>query len=87
MNEHLLTLIIVFPFLGAITILFLPRAKSDIAKIIAAVVTGIQLWIAVQIFFNFDRASTGMQFLFYSLLRLLLRGKLKKVKDGILCFF
>lgn len=62
MNEHLLTLIIVFPFLGAITILFLPRAKSDIAKTIAAIVTGIQLWIAVQIFFNFDRANVGMQF-------------------------
>ena len=62
MNEHLLSMNIFIPLLGILAITSASKKREDIIKIIAAITTGLQMWIALQIFFNFDRTKSGIQF-------------------------
>lgn len=62
MQGHLLTWVTFFPVLGALIILLIPRDKENTIKIVAAVATGVQLWLAIQLFLAFDKTSTEMQF-------------------------
>ncbi|MCK4295731.1 MAG: NADH-quinone oxidoreductase subunit M, partial [Candidatus Marinimicrobia bacterium] len=62
MNEHLLSMNIFIPLLGILAITSASKKREDIVKIIAAITTGLQMWIALQIFFNFDRTKSGIQF-------------------------
>ncbi len=62
MNEHLLSMNILIPLLGIIFIILTSKKREDIVKIIAAVTTGLQLWIVLQIIFNFDKTKSGFQF-------------------------
>lgn len=43
-------------------ILFVPNDRKDVVKVVAAVATGLQLWIAAMILFGFDSSEAGMQF-------------------------
>ncbi|MCH8287677.1 MAG: NADH-quinone oxidoreductase subunit M [Candidatus Marinimicrobia bacterium] len=62
MQSYLLSALTFIPVLGMVVILLIPRDKSYIIKVIAAVTTGIQLWLAVQLFLIFDRTTSAMQF-------------------------
>lgn len=63
MDGYYLTLVTFLPVLGALAVLFVPKSQEHVAKTIAAVATGLQLWIAVMILASFDRGATGMQFI------------------------
>ena len=62
MQNHLLSALTFVPVLGIFAILFIPREKAYVIKVVAAVSTGIQLWLAVQLFLLFDTTTTAMQF-------------------------
>ena len=62
MQNHLLSALTFIPVLGMFVILLIPRDKSYVIKVVAAVTTGIQLWLAVQLFLVFDNSTTEMQF-------------------------
>ena len=62
MQNYLLTALTFIPVLGMVVILLIPRDKSYVVKVIAAVTTGLQLWLAIQLFLVFDRTTTAMQF-------------------------
>ena len=62
MQGHLLTWVTFIPVIGMLAILFVPKDRKDVVKVVAAVATGIQLWIALMILFAFDRNAAGMQF-------------------------
>jgi len=62
MQGHLLTWVTFIPVIGMLGILFVPKDRKDVVKVVAAVATGLQLWIAVMILFAFDKNSAGMQF-------------------------
>src|SRR5690606_15838917 len=49
-----LTGILLMPVLGAIVILLLPKEQKEAARIIAAVVTGMVLLLALGVFFGYD---------------------------------
>ena len=58
-----LTLITFLPIVGIFLILFVPKNNKNIIRAIAATFTGLQVIIAAWIFMNFDRLSTGFQFI------------------------
>lgn len=62
MQQFYLTLVTFVPILGALAILLVPKERQEMAKIIAAVATGIQLWIALMILFTFNPGESAMQF-------------------------
>ncbi|MCF7804790.1 MAG: NADH-quinone oxidoreductase subunit M [Candidatus Marinimicrobia bacterium] len=62
MQGHLLTWVTFIPVIGTLAILFVPKDQKDVVKVVAAVATGIQLWIALMILFAFDSSQSGMQF-------------------------
>ncbi|TFB08619.1 NADH-quinone oxidoreductase subunit M, partial [Candidatus Marinimicrobia bacterium MT.SAG.3] len=62
MQNHLLSALTFVPVLGMFAILFIPRDKSYVIKVVAAVTTGIQLWLAVQMYIAFDTTTSAMQF-------------------------
>jgi len=63
MQGYYLTLVTFLPVLGMLAILFVPKEKAEVAKVIAGVATGLQLWVAVMILAGFDRGASGMQFI------------------------
>jgi len=62
MQGHLLTWATFLPVLGMAVILLIPSERKDAIKIVAAVATGIQLFVSILILIGFDRSATGMQF-------------------------
>ncbi|RMG56902.1 MAG: NADH-quinone oxidoreductase subunit M [Deltaproteobacteria bacterium] len=60
MESHILTLMTFIPLLGAFFILFVPKGKDNVVKIIAAVFTFIPVILAVKLFFAFDRTLPGV---------------------------
>ncbi|SVC27996.1 uncharacterized protein METZ01_LOCUS280850, partial [marine metagenome] len=61
--NHLLSWIIWLPVLGMVTIAFVPRDKSELIKQIAAVVSGIQLVLAIYLWRIFDATNGTFQFM------------------------
>jgi NADH-quinone oxidoreductase subunit M len=62
METHLLSWLVWFPILGMVAIAFIPREKEEVIKIVAAVTTGLQLWLAVMLWLRFDGSQGGFQF-------------------------
>jgi len=62
MQGHLLTWATFLPVIGMAVILLIPSGRKDATKIVAAVATGIQLFVTILLFAGFDRSATGMQF-------------------------
>ncbi len=62
MGEHILSWMTFFPVIGAAVIAFIPSEKKEIIKTTAAAAAAVPLILAVQLFINFDRDATGMQF-------------------------
>lgn len=62
MQGNYLTWVTFVPILGMLGILFVPKERPDVVKVVAAVATGIQLWISLMILFGFDPSVTDMQF-------------------------
>ncbi len=62
MVANILSWIVWLPIVGLTAILFIPREKKDVIKIIAAIATGLQLWMAVMLWLNFDSGSGTFQF-------------------------
>ncbi len=65
MVANILSWIVWLPIVGLIAILFVPRDKKEVIKIIAAVATGLQLWMAVMLWLNFDSGFGSFQFTEY----------------------
>ena len=63
MVSNILSWLIWLPVAGMVAILLIPRDKADVIKIVAAVATGLQLWLAIMLWLNFDSASGSFQFM------------------------
>ena len=57
MVSNILSWLIWLPVAGMVAILFIPREKADVIKIVAAVATGLQLWLAIMVWLSFDTDS------------------------------
>ena len=62
MGEHILSWMTFFPVIGAAVIAFVPSERKEIIKTVAAAAAAVPLILAVQLFINFDRGFSGMQF-------------------------
>lgn len=62
METHLLSYLTFLPVLGVIGILITPRKNLEVVKIVAAVATGIQLLLAIQLLMGFESGVKSMQF-------------------------
>ena len=62
MDLNILSLLVWLPLLGTLAIAFIPRGKEDVIKIVAAVATGFQLFLAILLWMQFDNTSVGFQF-------------------------
>ena len=62
MVSNVLSWLIWLPITGMVAILLIPRDKADVIKIVAAVATGLQLWLAIMLWLNFDSAIGSFQF-------------------------
>jgi NADH-quinone oxidoreductase subunit M len=62
MGEHILSWMTFFPVIGAVVIAFIPGTKKEIIKTTAAAAAAVPLVLAVQLFINFDRGTSGFQF-------------------------
>ena len=63
MVSNILSWLIWLPVAGMVAILLIPRNKEEVIKIVAAVSTGLQLWLAIMLWLNFDSASGSFQFM------------------------
>ncbi len=63
MDSHILSWLIWLPVLGMTVILALPKRLTQYIKITAAVATGIQLLLAVILWYGYDRVTGGFQFM------------------------
>jgi len=63
MDLNILSLLVWLPTIGMLAIAFVPRDKVDIIKIIAATATGLQLFLAILLWMQFDKTSGGFQFM------------------------
>lgn len=61
--ENILNWIIWFPIIGMVTIAFIPRDKEDVIKITAAVATGLQFFLTLVLWQNYDAGDGGVQFM------------------------
>ena len=61
--DHLLSWIIWLPVIGMGVIAFIPRDKSNLIKQIAALVSGIQLLLAIYLWSVFDASNGNLQFM------------------------
>ena len=66
MDFHILSWLIWLPVLGMMAILLIPNRFTNTIKITAAVATGIQLILAVVLWFAFDRTTGSFQFTEYA---------------------
>ena len=62
MDWNILSWIVWLPIIGMVIIAFLPREKDNTIKIVAAVATGLQLWIVIILWSQFDTDFVGFQF-------------------------
>ena len=62
MPDHVLSWMIFFPIIGAVLILGVPKRYPNIIKVVALSATLPPLWWAARLFFSFDRAYVGFQF-------------------------
>ncbi|MFA7709699.1 MAG: NADH-quinone oxidoreductase subunit M [Candidatus Neomarinimicrobiota bacterium] len=62
MTEHLLSVNLLIALAGLIFITLTNREKTGIIKTAAAIVSGVQCWIAGEILFNFNPLETALQF-------------------------
>ena len=62
MINHLLLYLFLFPLLGTVILIFVNENKLNTLKTIAAITTGIQMWIIVQLIFNFDTNIGYLQY-------------------------
>lgn len=62
MADHILSWMTFFPVIGAVVIAFVPRGRTEIIKTVAAAAAFVPLVLAVQLFIQFDRATTDFQF-------------------------
>ena len=62
MDWNILSWLVWLPVIGIVAIMMVPREKTDIIKIIAAVATGLQLWVAIILWIQFDSSAVGFQF-------------------------
>jgi NADH-quinone oxidoreductase subunit M len=62
MGEHILSWMTFFPVIGAAVIAFIPSERKEIIKTVAAAAAAVPLILAVQLFINFDRGTSGFQF-------------------------
>ncbi|HPC36068.1 MAG TPA: NADH-quinone oxidoreductase subunit M [Candidatus Marinimicrobia bacterium] len=62
MTEHLLSINLLIALVGLFCIALTKRAKGNFIKTTAAIVTGLQFWIMLEILFNFDPLETALQF-------------------------
>ena len=63
MVSNILSWLIWLPVAGMVAILLIPRNKVEVIKIVAAVATGLQLWLAIMLWLNFDSATGSFQFM------------------------
>ena len=61
--DHLLSWIIWLPVIGMGVIALIPRDKSVLIKQIAAVVSGLQLLLAIYLWYIFDASNGNLQFM------------------------
>jgi len=62
MDNYILSWLIWLPVVGMIVISFIPRDQKNVIKIVAAVATGLQFWIAVLLWLRFDSSVGTYQF-------------------------
>ncbi|MFZ7104539.1 MAG: complex I subunit 4 family protein [Peptococcaceae bacterium] len=62
MSFPILSSILLAPVLGVLVILFIPQKEDKIIKIVAAMFTGIALFMSLVAYVNYDRALGGLQF-------------------------
>ncbi|MFQ6675844.1 MAG: NuoM family protein [Fidelibacterota bacterium] len=62
MDWNILSWIIWLPVIGIGVIMLLPREKETVIKTVAAVATGLQLWLTVLLWTQFDQSHVGFQF-------------------------
>ncbi len=62
MSGHYLSIIIFLPLVGAILLAFLPKLGARAVKLIAAAFTIVPFFISATLFFMFDKAAGGFQF-------------------------
>src|SRR5210317_472645 len=62
MGEHILSWMTFFPVIGAAVIAFIPSERKEIIKTVAAAAAAVPLILAVQLYLNFDRGTSGFQF-------------------------
>ncbi|MEE8124956.1 MAG: proton-conducting transporter membrane subunit, partial [Nitrospirales bacterium] len=62
MGEYSLLIILFAPFLGAITLVFIPRQEELLVRITAAVSAGLSLLASFYVFLAYDTAKGGFQF-------------------------
>ena len=62
MDWNILSWTVWMPVIGSIAIMFIPREKANVIKITAAVATGLQLWLTILLWVQFDRSSSDFQF-------------------------
>lgn len=62
MDWNMLSWIVWLPIIGMVAIMLIPRDKENVMKIIAAVATGLQLWVVIVLWVQFDSSHVGFQF-------------------------
>jgi len=62
MGNHLLLTSLGLPVLGTFILILIKEEKSFALKTISAIITGLQLWIVIQLFSNFDKSAGYLQF-------------------------
>ena len=62
MDLNILSWIVWIPIIGMIIIFLMPRNKDNVVKIVAAVATGLQLWMTIVLWVQFDSSFIGFQF-------------------------
>jgi NADH:ubiquinone oxidoreductase subunit 4 (subunit M) len=61
-NSLILTITTFFPLLGVLVLLFVDKSKLNAIKIIAFVVSLLNLIVSLSLYFNFSSETAGMQF-------------------------
>ena len=62
MGNHLLLSLLALPIIGTIILILIQENKTAVLKTISAIITGLQLWLVLQLISNFDRSANYLQF-------------------------
>lgn len=62
-SDHLLSIILFAPFLGAVILFFVPNTQKDLVRGIAAFFSGVSLLTSLYLFYTFDISQGGYQFI------------------------